>query len=65
MLLDLCTSQKLGVGIHTIHYWRSQGVLEAFQDIPSPRGGIGSQQRFSNFCGKKFVACPSTLNNSD
>ncbi|MDV3002614.1 MAG: hypothetical protein N5P05_004269 (plasmid) [Chroococcopsis gigantea SAG 12.99] len=27
-------AKKLGVGIHTIHYWRSQGVLEAFQDIP-------------------------------
>lgn len=27
-------AKKLGVGIHTIHYWREQGVLEAFQDIP-------------------------------
>ncbi len=27
-------AKKLGVGIHTIHYWRQQGVLEAVQDIP-------------------------------
>ena len=27
-------AEKLGVGIHTIHYWRKQGVLEAIQDIP-------------------------------
>jgi len=27
-------AKKLGVGIHTIHYWREQGILEAFQDIP-------------------------------
>ncbi len=27
-------AKKLGVGIHTIHYWREQGVLVAFQDIP-------------------------------
>ncbi len=27
-------AKKLGVGIHTIHYWRQKGVLEAVQDIP-------------------------------
>jgi DNA invertase Pin-like site-specific DNA recombinase len=27
-------AEKLGVGIHTIHYWREQGVLDAVQDIP-------------------------------
>lgn len=27
-------AQKLGVGIHTIHYWREKGVLEAFQQTP-------------------------------
>lgn len=25
-------AQKLGVGIHTIHYWREKGVLEAFRE---------------------------------
>ena len=25
---------KLGVGIHTIHYWRQKGVIEAFQETP-------------------------------
>lgn len=24
----------LGVGIHTIHYWREKGILEAFQETP-------------------------------
>lgn len=28
-------AQKLGVGIHTIHYWREKGILEAFQESPS------------------------------
>lgn len=27
-------AEKLGVGIHTIHYWRDKGILEAFQEIP-------------------------------
>lgn len=25
----------LGVGIHTIHYWREKGILEAFQETPN------------------------------
>ena len=25
-------AEKLGVGIHTIHYWREKGLLEAFQE---------------------------------
>lgn len=25
----------LGVGIHTIHYWREKGIVEAFQEPPS------------------------------
>jgi hypothetical protein len=25
----------LGVGIHTIHYWRKKGILEAFQETPT------------------------------
>jgi transposase-like protein len=28
-------AQKLGVGIHTIHYWREKGILSAFQESPS------------------------------
>jgi DNA invertase Pin-like site-specific DNA recombinase len=28
-------ADKLGVGIHTIHYWRKKGVIEAFQETPS------------------------------
>lgn len=27
-------AQKLGVGIHTIHYWREKGILEASQETP-------------------------------
>ena len=27
-------AQKLGVGIHTIHYWREKGMLDAFQETP-------------------------------
>ena len=27
-------AEKLGVGIHTIHYWRKHGVLEATQETP-------------------------------
>jgi DNA invertase Pin-like site-specific DNA recombinase len=27
-------AEKLGVGIHTIHYWREKGILEAFQETP-------------------------------
>lgn len=27
-------ADKLGVGIHTIHYWRKKGVVEAFQETP-------------------------------
>jgi hypothetical protein len=27
-------AQKLGVGIHTIHYWRDKGILEARQETP-------------------------------
>ena len=27
-------AQKLGVGIHTIHYWREQGLIRATQDYP-------------------------------
>lgn len=28
------SAEKLGVGIHTIHYWREKGILEAFQETP-------------------------------
>jgi hypothetical protein len=28
-------AKKLGVGIHTVHYWREKGVLEAFQETPN------------------------------
>ncbi|MEC4817580.1 MAG: recombinase family protein [Scytonema sp. PMC 1069.18] len=27
-------AEKLGVGIHTIYYWRDKGVIEAFQERP-------------------------------
>ena len=27
-------AEKLGVGIHTIHYWREKGVLKAHQEYP-------------------------------
>ncbi len=26
-------AEKLGVGIHTIYYWRDKGIIEAFQEI--------------------------------
>ncbi len=25
-------AEKLGVGIHTIHYWREKGIIQAFQE---------------------------------
>ena len=28
-------AQKLGVGIHTIHYWREKGIVEASQETPN------------------------------
>ena len=28
-------AEKLGVGIHTIHYWREKGIVEAFQETPN------------------------------
>ena len=28
-------AQQLGVGIHTIHYWREKGILEASQETPN------------------------------
>ncbi|MHC5918003.1 MAG: recombinase family protein, partial [Nostoc sp.] len=27
-------AEKLGVGIHTIHYWREKGIIQAFQETP-------------------------------
>ncbi len=27
-------AEKLGVGIHTIHYWRQKGIIEASQETP-------------------------------
>lgn len=27
-------AEKLGVGIHTIYYWRDKGIIEAFQETP-------------------------------
>jgi hypothetical protein len=27
-------AQKLGVGIHTIHYWREKGIVPAIRDTP-------------------------------
>ena len=31
-------AEKLGVGIHTIHYWREKGLLDAFQETPKGQG---------------------------
>jgi hypothetical protein len=36
---------KLGVGIHTIHYWREKGVLEAFQESPNGPWWNGTEIR--------------------
>ncbi|MGH2413062.1 MAG: hypothetical protein ACRDEA_05105 [Microcystaceae cyanobacterium] len=27
-------ADKLGVGIHTIYYWRDKGIISAFQETP-------------------------------
>ncbi len=27
-------AEKLGVGIHTVYYWRDKGIIQAFQDVP-------------------------------
>ena len=27
-------AEKLGVGIHTIYYWRDKGIIQASQEIP-------------------------------
>ena len=27
-------AEKLGVGIHTVYYWRDKGIIQAFQETP-------------------------------